>query len=135
MLLLRTPEIWIGDTPRRAETTHFNIVVIKANAAIEDNEVIIVGGIDQIAARGVDRDLGRQSGPLRIAASVRKGELRIVDAGSDYVAAGISARQRFGTKAARIFVDARDLARVFDPGNSSVLPAFDVEFVDRLGLV
>ena len=132
LLLLRIENI--GPIVLRTETAGLDVVIVVANAAIEDDEVVIIGGVDQIAARGVDRDLGRQSGPLRIAASVRKGELRIVDAGSDYVAAGISARQRFGTEA-RIFVDARDLARVFDPGNSSVLPACDVEFVDRLGLV
>src|SRR5580693_201050 len=50
---------------RGAKTAGFDIVVIVADAAIEDQDIVVIRAIDQISARGVDGDPGGQPGQRR----------------------------------------------------------------------
>jgi len=73
LLFLRTKRV--RPIVHRAETARLDVVVIIANAAIQNDEVVIIGGVDQITACGVDGDLGRQPDNRGLPANVRKGEL------------------------------------------------------------
>ena len=116
-----------ADCSARAETAGLDVVVVVANAAVEDDEVVIIGGVDQIDARGIDRDLGRQAGQHRRLPNGSKRELRIEDAHAGQRSRAAEAtRQRFGTEAG-IFVDAGDLARNFDAARARILPAAELD--------
>ena len=49
----------------RAKAARLDVVVVEANAPVEDDHVIVVGAIDDVDALGVDGDLGRQAGQRR----------------------------------------------------------------------
>ena len=117
-----------------AEAAGLDVVIVIANAAIEDHEVIVVGGVEQIEALRIDGDLGWPAGPGRVAADIGERELRIKDIDLGDVSAGGSARKLLRTHA-DIAVDAGDLARNLDAAQRGVIPAVGVELVSRFRLV
>src|SRR5690242_9060094 len=86
-----------GPTTNGAVTGRLDRVIVIANAAIQNDEVMVVGGIEDIAALRVDADVGRPR-PKRRRTERKQGVL-----GRKYVNPAELARTRKGRRAGRDF--------------------------------
>src|SRR5260221_8504757 len=105
LLVLCTEQSGTRVAAGRAKSADLEIVGIIANAAVQNDLIVVVGGVDHIAAGGIDRDLGREAGPLRVGIEGSERELRRKDTCADDVSARRSAGKRFRAEAS-VFIDA-----------------------------
>ena len=140
-VVIRQPEIRRLRTERVRFTVHrrkpvrVDAVIVIADAAIQEQHVVPVGGVEHVNALGIDADIGRKAGELRIGAERKIGELRAEDIDAGHRSAGVGAAgQRFRHQPV-IFIEADAFARRFDAGDRIVPPRAGIELEGRLGLV
>src|SRR6185437_11478142 len=118
-------------------TTRLDAVVVVTDPAVEDDQIVVVGGIDQVTAHGIDGDLRRLPGQAwRGKRFERVSRIEYARAGRRPGAAERAATAAVSFRGLpEIGVDAVDFAGNLHARDGGMMPASGVEFVRRLALV